>query len=365
MKEIKHIFFFCNLIVPNIYWCSSTWLIIRMIFITWQPIGGLVFLIICFTVLTIILDLVLFYLFTKKIITRKVLIIRNLIYFSLMSLIAHSLFLLITIIHFESPYLDILKYTTNFCVFFSPLFLLRFSNFIFRKKNHIKLEMSFFFSVFFLFLFMKIVYDERIMYYFIYFILFLMLCYVAKNLIIQTIIDKNLASHQDPLVHTGAKLFVLSGITFFSHNLFLLLFDIFPSGWMLPVAVIIAFLFNIFVYLGYYMPFWFKKIILRNNLKLKTQNPNSLKKEENTNALQRIIEKDIVPQKREIHLCCPKCGHNIFYSIPHEMVELRNQTKKGVINVTIPRGLTCEHTFLAVIDQNFVVRKFELIDFIQ
>jgi hypothetical protein len=59
---------------------------------------------------------------------------------------------------------------------------------------------------------------------------------------------------------------------------------------------------------------------------------------------------------KAIMLQCPTCGKTKRQKIPKEIVDKRNQSKKGIVTILIPQNSICPHLFLVYMDQNFKIR---------
>ena len=59
---------------------------------------------------------------------------------------------------------------------------------------------------------------------------------------------------------------------------------------------------------------------------------------------------------KSITLECPTCGVTKRQKIPKEIVDKRNQSKKGIVTILIPQNAICPHLFLVYMDTNFKVR---------
>ena len=64
---------------------------------------------------------------------------------------------------------------------------------------------------------------------------------------------------------------------------------------------------------------------------------------------------------QRILLKCPQCGTTRFQKIPQQMMESRNQCKKGIVAILIPEKTVCEHMFVVHVDTHFTVRDALLI----
>ena len=63
---------------------------------------------------------------------------------------------------------------------------------------------------------------------------------------------------------------------------------------------------------------------------------------------------------KKIEVRCPSCAGRGFIEVSEEEVE---EAKRGVLAVDVSEGFICEHSFVAYIDKNFIVRDTFMTDF--
>ena len=115
-------------------------------------------------------------------------------------------------------------------------------------------------------------------------------------------------------------------------------------------------------YLGILLPVW----ILNKNLseylreileeKLKVRKDPYLAKQ---HVFPPLVQKK---QQRIITIQCPICRKSTQYEVPSKFLEAIKDIPRGMVSISIRKGLMCSHQFFMFIDKNFDVRGYEKID---
>lgn len=63
----------------------------------------------------------------------------------------------------------------------------------------------------------------------------------------------------------------------------------------------------------------------------------------------------------ELKFICPVCRTEKMLPISTSPI---SEGKEDLLPMYIPRGLVCNHEFQALIDKNFMIQKYQIIDFV-